>query len=107
MATKPASISARDLAAKVKDAVAAAATRHVKFKDAKPESGLALGPPWIWGFDLRDLHPEHTLKDVQEFAADVAKALPDGKTGKPAAFIHDGHITMGYIADVNVMLVKE
>ena len=98
------SISAKQLAPEVRKAVDAATAKH-KLQGVKIDGGVALIPPSLIGFILRDADlQQKTLSDLQALAADVAKPL---KGAMPATYIHDGHIIIGFVAESAITLLRE
>jgi hypothetical protein len=92
------SISAKQLSSAVKKA--AEKSTHLKITKA-PELTLATLRPPIIGFILRDLEAKASLGELNQLASDVAVSLGAGNT-KAAAFVHGGHIIMGYVEEPSI-----
>jgi len=95
------SISAKDLTAKVKDAVEVSLKRH---KIAAKFGPISLSPELI-GFILRDadLH-DKTIGQVSDLAGDVAKQFDSQAT---IFKFNGGRILLGYIPDFDAFQITE
>jgi len=97
------SISAKQLSAAV--AKAAEKSTHLKAAKAKELTFATIRPPII-GFILRDLEAKASLGELNQLASDVAGSLGAG-TAKAAAFVHGGHIIMGYVEEPSITVFTE
>ena len=101
------SISAKELGAEVRAAVA-----KLAIKGIPAEPTIIAHPPWIWGFIMRDLG---NPAELSALASRVAAELPSAKGGTPVTLIAGqaatgtaeaalphGHIICGYIRDPNL-----
>jgi hypothetical protein len=99
------SISAKEITSAVKAAVAKSKT--LKGVTGEGASVATIHPP-ILGFVLRDADLRNAaVGELHQLASDVAKALPGAHGAQAAAFLHNGHILIGFVAEPTVTLLKE
>ncbi|HEX8167991.1 MAG TPA: hypothetical protein VF601_19660 [Beijerinckiaceae bacterium] len=103
MASKPQSISVKDLSAHVDRALENARRKRPKLPPIKRDRDFIFDYPWIIGFILRDIDFTKNFSELQGLAQDVATELQAGAGGQvaagraqPAVLIHGGNVTMGF-----------
>jgi hypothetical protein len=103
---KATSISVDKLTTTVQAAVKAALEKHPKIK-VDPNAPLSASY-LIWGFPVPDaIAGALTIKETQQFAADVASKLGAGVPGATidgVIFSHGGHLIIGFPVPPEVLL---
>jgi hypothetical protein len=107
MSDRAKSISAKQLSGEVQTAVHKVLANHKALTGIKVDPGFVLYPHLIFGFILRKDLSKIPIGELQALAGDVVKALPTAAGTSPAAFIHGGDITLGFVPDVNLTTFHE
>ena len=104
MSGKLNSISAKEISG----AVRKAAEKSAALKAIKAiEPTVATMRPPIWGFILRDAEAKSiALGELNHLAGEVAGSLGAGNA-KAAAFVHGGHIIIGFVEEPSITLLRE
>jgi hypothetical protein len=109
----PTAISAKQISDAAKRAASTALEKH-KAQFPKPPVGTGIFPfpPWWIGFILRELDLEKTSVGAvhglaKEVASGVAAAVPALKGGEVGAVLHNGFVTVGFIAPPEIRNIGE